>query len=523
MQNIHSISPRDHAAVSFAVAVGGFLFAWLMADWISGGKFQEMIYLFLAGAVILIGAVILQNWRAGFYFFLFWVVFEDLARKYMSNNMAIYFGKDLLVLLIYLSLYLSIRRRRDPAFRPQFLIPIILMVWLVVIQAFNPYSPSPLYGALGLKVDFLYAGLMFVGYALFRNDEDIRRFITISLLLAAFVSVLGIIQSIVGLQFLNPATLAPEIRELAQLHKYSPISNEMLELPCAVFVSSTRFAEFMLLALTLGMGAAGYLLLYSRRGRILVWMCLGLIATGIVVSGSRGALVMGLATALVMSAAFIWGAPWKTGQVYKTLRAIRRTALVIGATTVLIAVAYPSAFGSKLAYYAETLLPSSSSYALGSRAWDYPLYNLELVFTEPHWVTGGGSGTATLGSQYVAKYLGQKMPTVAVESGYGTIIGEMGVLGLILWLTWTSMLVYYCWLEVKKLRQTRMFPLAFMAFWFIFVQLFPNIFATMNSYQDYIVNAYLWLFVGMLFRLSDIVDAGPVPVPAVLTALPNET
>jgi hypothetical protein len=68
------------------------------------------------------------------------------------------------------------------------------------------------------------------------------------------------------------------------------------------------------------------------------------------------------------------------------------------------------------------------------------------------------------------------------------------------------------------LRQTRVFPLAFMTLWFAFILLFPQTFTSINSYQDYLVNAYLWLFVGMLFRLPEIVYAGPVPVPAVNVA-----
>jgi len=514
MLSIRSFPQKEQTVVSFVVAGGGLLLAWLLANWIAEGQFQELIYVVLAGAVCLISGVIIQNWRTGFYFFLFWVVFEDLARKFMGNNMAIYFGKDVMVLLIYVSLYLAIRRRRDMAFRPPFLIPIVIMIWFVVIQAFNPYSPSPVYGGLGLKVDFLYFGLMFVGYALMRTDEDIRRFIIVSLSLAAGVSLLGIIQSIVGPQFLNPATLAPEIAELGQLQKYTPISHRMLDLPSSVFVSSSRFAEFEVLAMILGIGTAGYMLLHQMRGRKLVWACLGLIATGVIVSGSRGAFIMSIVSAIVMSAGFIWGAPWRTGQVYRTTTAIRRSVLAITACVVLVGATYPDAFGSKWAYYTETLLPSSESFQLGIRAWSYPLANLELAFTEQHWLAGNGAGTATLGLQYVARYLHQRMPSVGVESGYGTIVAEMGLLGLFLWLLWTSTLIFYCGRVVLNLRQTRMFPLAFMAFWYAFIQLFPQMFATINSYQDYIVNAYLWLFVGMLFRLPEIMASGPIAGPA---------
>src|SRR5437899_6647772 len=39
---------------------------------------------------------ILNNWRHGVYLFLAWLLFEDFARKFLGNNMAIYFAKDFL-------------------------------------------------------------------------------------------------------------------------------------------------------------------------------------------------------------------------------------------------------------------------------------------------------------------------------------------------------------------------------------------------------------------------------------------
>ena len=65
---------------------------------------------------------ILNNWRQGLYIFFGWLFFADFARKYLGNNMAIYFAKDFLVLLVYVS-FLLVRRnsREKTAFRPPFL------------------------------------------------------------------------------------------------------------------------------------------------------------------------------------------------------------------------------------------------------------------------------------------------------------------------------------------------------------------------------------------------------------------
>src|SRR5438046_2385154 len=60
---------------------------------------EEITTLYYVGLVVL-GIVtlveLLQNWRAGVYCFVAWIAVEDLIRKYLGNNMIIYFGKDFL-------------------------------------------------------------------------------------------------------------------------------------------------------------------------------------------------------------------------------------------------------------------------------------------------------------------------------------------------------------------------------------------------------------------------------------------
>src|SRR5579862_8723663 len=80
----------------------------------------------LAGGCVLFAFVIriLANWRQGLYIFFGWLFFEDFFRKYLGNNMAIYFAKDVLVLLVFLSFYLDRRQRKESAvFKPPFMMP----------------------------------------------------------------------------------------------------------------------------------------------------------------------------------------------------------------------------------------------------------------------------------------------------------------------------------------------------------------------------------------------------------------
>jgi hypothetical protein len=66
---------------------------------------NDLSSLVLAGMLVLAGAVVvavLNDWRRGLYMLVAWILFEDFVRKYLGNNMAIYFDKDLLAILLYL-------------------------------------------------------------------------------------------------------------------------------------------------------------------------------------------------------------------------------------------------------------------------------------------------------------------------------------------------------------------------------------------------------------------------------------
>ncbi|MHB8677950.1 MAG: hypothetical protein ACYDCE_16020, partial [Candidatus Acidiferrales bacterium] len=252
--------------------------AWQAAQWISAGQTKMLIFAGMGFVLCAIALTILRSWRMGFYFFVVWLLFEDLVRKYLGNNMAIFFAKDVLAGLTYLSLFVAIRRGKAKLFRPPFLLFFSLFFWLAVLQVFNPYSPSVLYGVLGMKLDFYYVPLMFVGYALIRDDRDLWRFLTVFMILAAVISALGIIQGVVGPTFLNPATLAPDLQELGALEKVTPLTNQIFLLPSSVFVSAGRFAFFLVLATIVGLGSAGYFILSNLRRRQVVLLGIALIA-----------------------------------------------------------------------------------------------------------------------------------------------------------------------------------------------------------------------------------------------------
>ena len=407
---------------------------------------------------------------------------------------------------------MAIRRHKENTFRPPFLLFFSLFLWLGVLQIFNQNSPHILYGFLGFKVDFYYVSLMFLGYALIRDDADLRKFLVTNALLAGVIASVGITQAIVGNSFLNPTHLAPDLQELGDLSKVTPLSGQIFSLPDSVFVSSGRFAMYLLVTFILMMGAAGYLLLSSERGRKPVFIATGLLVGATLLSGNRGVVVYVAATTLVMSGAFLWGAPWRWGQAHRLVRALRRSFIMGALALAAILLLFPEAAGSRIAYYTQTLNPDSSAFQAGFRAWDYPVQNLLAVFEQPNWVIGNGIGTASLGRQYVARLMRERPPDIGVEEGYGNLIVEMGIIAPFLWILWTAALLYYLWTIVRRLRGNRLFPLAVAILWYAFLLLYPITFASLSTYQDYICNAYLWLLVGIIFRLPGMAASTPTAI-----------
>jgi len=491
---------RNGPLLTIGTIIVGALAAYQAAEYVIRGDFTGMAYagMALVGGAIVIG--ILNNWRNGVYFFLSWLLFEDFARKFLGNNMAIYFAKDFLALVVYISFLAAIRRKEVTSFRPPFLAPLLIFIWFGVIQIFNPASTSIWYGLMGFKMFFYYVPMIFLGYALINSEVQLRRFFSVNMVLALMIISLGIAQSILGPSFLNPEHPAEDIRYLSGLYRVSEAGG-LAYRPNSVFVSNGRYANFITVAWLLVLGFSGYLLLRQRRGRALAFIAIAVTATGAFLTASRGSFMWGMINALATSVAFIWGAPWRQGEALRVFRAIQRAALGIGLGIVLLFYAYPDALLTRLAIYEETLMPNRPTSELMHRSWDYPVRNFLGAFDDDRWPYGYGIGTASLGGQYVARFFKVKPVGVGVESGYGTLVVEMGIGGLLLWIVMSLAITVSAWKVVKKLKGSPWFPLGFVIFWYALFLLFPATFGGMQPYEDFLLNAYLWLLLGVLFRL----------------------
>ena len=398
--------------------------------------------------------------------------------------------------------------------------PLLIFIWFGVMQIFNPASTSIWYGLMGFKMFFYYVPLIIVGYALVNSEAELRRFFTVNLLLVIVIVSLGIAQSIIGPSFLNPAVQAEELRLLSGMYRVSPITGLVAYRPTSVFVSAGRYANFIMVAWILVLGFSGYLLLRHKKGRTLAFIAVPVTAAGAFLTSSRGSFLWGIINATVTSVAFVWGAPWRQTEAQRVFRSIQRVAIGIALGIILLFYAYPDALLSRLAFYEETLLPDSPTSEVVHRSWTYPVDNFLGAFNYERWPYGYGIGTTALGGQYVARFFNAKPPVVGVESGYGTLVVEMGIMGLILWLVMSVAILFAAWKVVKNLKGSPWFPLGFVIFWYAFFLLFPATFGGIQSYEDFLLNAYFWLLLGLLFRLPTLAPStqfaagAPVTQPA---------
>jgi hypothetical protein len=467
---------------------------------------EDLSPLYYVGLVVLgiVGLVaILNDWRRGIYCFVAWILVEDLIRKYLGNNMVVFFAKDFLALVLYLSFFISRRSTLMKVYRPPFLITFLVFFWYCVLQVFNPASTSIFFGLMGLKICFLYAPLLLVGYALVDSEKELRRFFFFNSVLILIVAGFGIAQSILGHTFLNPEVVQEDIRDLSTLYRASPITGLVAYRPTSFFVSAGRFQDFLIVSWVLALGFGGFLLMRKQSGRLIAFTTVGVLAAASLLTASRGVFLWNLASAVVIAPAVIWGTSWTGKQRIKVMRAIQRAAVFAAIALTLLAAVFPQEVASRLAIYTESLSPYSSKSELAYRSWGYPLNNFAAAFDYPRWPYGYGTGTASLGVQYVVRIMHAQPMNIGVENGYGQLVIELGIGGLVLWIILAFAITRSAWRAAKNLKGTVWFPIGFAIFLFVFLLVFPMSFYGFIAYQDFVLNAYFWLMLGILFRISE--------------------
>lgn len=493
---------RNPKLIGILVLLFAVYMAYMAGQWVLEGGVRGVTLKIAEVGALCIALAVLVRWRLGILLFLAWLALEDLPRKYMGNDMRIYFLKDILVAVVYGSFLVAVMKGKEKLFRPAFWGPLVALAALGLAQCFNPRSTSMYYSLLGMKLDFYYVPLMFLGYSLLRDMDELDQFLSFNLKVAGAVALVGIIQGLGWKTFLNPVNLAPILQPLGHLVRYAPGMRVALQAPPSVFVSQGRYGNYLSTMFTLALGVLGFQLFRHRRAGRATYLVLGLLGVAIFLAGSKGGVVYALLTLLGLGVGLAWGMrnqPWASGRLGKILR---RSVVAMAAAFCLAVAFFPSLMNSWGTYYYELLSPESSNSVLAFRTGTYPLHEFEKVLEYPDWETGYGTGTASLGVQYVTSLLNAPEPPVGwVENGMGDLLVEWGLLGPVLWVVLAVALVFSGWRVARRLSSTPLYPLALAILWLAFWVLLPFSWGGLAMYQNYVVNAYLWTLVGVLFRL----------------------
>jgi hypothetical protein len=503
-KNLTGVTLSHKIQVLFVVLVGGSG-VWLLGRILATGEISGIATIVLVLGIGFSALILVVNWQLGLFFLLGWIVFEDLVRKYTGNNLLILLVKDVLVLVIYSVVFLQWWQGRLTLFRPPFLFSLLLMIWIGTIQVFNPASPSIFYGLVGWKLYFFYIPLLFVGYALIDTERTLHIFLIFSLIIACVVAIIGIIQSIVGAEFLNPDTLAPELEALNRLFRKAPEEGVLFYRTPGVFVSDGRFGQYMQLMFVVSLGTLIYFSFANKNWIFLSipMVAFGLCATALIMSGLRGASMRTLISFVALVSLMVWNIRQTRNLRSRFLLYVGLVCSITLVGIVAVAQLYPEEFDARWQFYTQTLVPGTEHSEIEYRVLEFPVSQFSIITSAPLSAVGYGIGTASQATLYVPDFFGVPRPSTpgARESGFGVIAVELGYLGLLCWLIWSTVVIYSCWKIMRQLRQTRFLPLGVVVFWVTVMILLIMTINNLTAYQNFVNNIYLWLLIGVLFKL----------------------
>jgi hypothetical protein len=363
-----------------------------------------------------------------------------------------------------------------------------LIAWAVVMSIPSAIMDWRL-PLIGLRVDFLYAPLVVVGYVIARDRGQLVRWATWLAVVTALASVVGLIQATVGPEFLRPTVATPGLERL-ELTRYTPDATEVFR-PVGTFVEPGRFLTMAVVGLTISLGV---LLITTGQRRVVAGVCVLVNLAAVWTSGGRTGVLWGALLLLVAALAPVIAERRPTVN-----RAVMLTAALVVSLGALNYVA-PSLISSRAEFYAATLDPGAVTNEWGFRWTSYTRGTLQGISLGG--LFGTGTGNESLGKQYIHGGPGYDAPGLyLVEAGYGSVAVEWGLVGLALWLCWTVTWTVRMVARVIASLGDRIaaFGVVVTA-WFVFL-MFVAFYGGIANFQNYIHNVFLWFLSGMVFAL----------------------
>ncbi|HUR78332.1 MAG TPA: hypothetical protein VMZ22_10320 [Acidimicrobiales bacterium] len=433
-------------------------------------------------ALLGIGAVAMASraWWFGLALFFAWLPFEDLVRKFANNDIRVYFVKDLLLLLALLGVAPRLRGCwRGPL--GDLWLPTVGIFCIAVVYAVPAALIHPSIPIVGIHGRFLYAVLFPVGAYLAADRDRLQSALLWLAVPSALVCAVGIAQSIIGPEFLNPDLRASAFEHLTVT---KVIGEADVVRPAGPFADVSRFASMTIVATTLA-GCSLRLARSQFERRISIFALIAALA-GAFASGSRTAILVAPPVAVLAALAM-------------PPQVRRRVARTLVGTLAAVAIATVTFGGTALAQslnrvtlYVATLNPGTSTFELGSRARVYATN--AATGAQFGGFLGNGTGTEAIGK----RYLGLEEDASQVESGWGAVGAEWGFLGLAAWVAWSILWTRRAFRAAQaRTNETSVIAPVVAAY---LASLLLVMFSLGSGFLDnYIANIFFWLLSGAAF------------------------
>jgi hypothetical protein len=432
------------------------------------------VLIMLAGAAAALWSV--SRWRTAVQYAMVLLIFEGAIRKWVFPGAQdlIYFAKDVLLLGAYVGYFRERPRMRHRMPSTPALYGLLSLAALLgILQIFNPNLPNLLVGVFGFKAYFFYAPLLFVLPAAFRDDAELYRFLRRYALIAIPIGVLA------TAQFFSPASsvLNTYARTTEESAYVATFGTSTFVRVTATFPFITGYTAYLLatviLTLTL-LGVSGW----RFRGNYLLFLALAMTLLGMLMSGSRGPVLM-----LVL----LFPLYWWLGVIRERGRGATFGRLLVALSLVAAVVVFlgEDALGAFLGR-------ATATSDVRSRVTS-PLLSPYLLLPDAG-VLGFGIGathqTAAALAPNLPPYSWMRGLIVEVESG--RILLEMGALGfLLIYFLRISMAVFA--LRQALTLRTRFHRALATASFLLFVVSLPG-----GVVFDVTSDVYYWFFAGLL-------------------------
>lgn len=449
-------------------------------------------------AVVAATALVLLSWQQ-----LFYVIFAVMMVE--GGISLIFFGqswpllmKDVLTALLYAKfIWWMISHQQPLPPRPAILLPFSAFTLWCVIQSANPDLPHPMMGIVGLRTLVYYIPLAWVAYYFFSDWQTVRRFLSFNFVLGAVSCLVATGQYVMGVDWVS--SLGPGFKAAAWVvgGQMASLSGEGVYRPMGTF-SSTGHLGQLLLALMI-MAFVALQITRSTKEWVLHAAVTVILVMGLFVNSQRATLVIVLAAVPIMLA------------MQARHQGIGRMLVLVVLLATSVGVAAPIA-GSTFSDRFLSFAVDPRGMVLDNHLLGPTGHRVSLALSST--LIGKGTGTATIGSRYLAPLWEE------YESYIAGIIYQLGLPGL---LFFCSLMAVVLWTTFTTWRQVPSSEAKWIAVGILMYQIGTVIMLLTYAWLQYSVTLlYFWSLTGLAGRLTTL-PANDREVESQAAALPIGT